>query len=41
MHLGPTGSVGWSDRIDMCGDALYLEITGLPSEEKFPALVGQ
>ncbi len=38
VHLGPAGSIAWSDRIDMCGDALYLEITGLTPEELFPRL---
>lgn len=38
VHLGPAGSIAWSDRIDMCGDALYLEITGLTPEDLFPRL---
>ena len=38
VHLGPVGSIAWSDRIDMCGDALYLEITGMTPEELFPRL---
>ena len=38
VHLGPAGSIAWSDRIDMCGDALYLEITGMTPEELFPRL---
>ena len=31
VHLGPGRSIAWSDEIDMCGDALYLEITGIPA----------
>ena len=38
VHLGPAGSIAWSDEIDMCGDALYLEITGMAPEELFPLL---
>lgn len=38
VHLGPAGSIAWSDRIDMCGDALYLEITGMTPEELIPRL---
>ena len=38
VHLGPAGSIAWSERIDMCGDALYLEITGLKPEDLFPRL---
>ena len=38
VHLGPAGSIAWSDDIDMCGDALYLEITGATPEELFPRL---
>ena len=38
VHLGPAGSIAWSERIDMCGDALYLEITGMTPEQLFPRL---
>ncbi|MCY3643000.1 MAG: hypothetical protein OXH67_04275 [Acidimicrobiaceae bacterium] len=38
MHLGPDGSIACSDDVDMCGDALYLEITGMAPEELFPRL---
>ena len=38
VHLGPAHSVAWSDRIDMCGDALYLKLTGMASEELFPEM---
>ena len=37
-HLGPARSIAWSDDIDMCGDALYLEITGMTPEQLFPRL---
>ena len=41
VHLGPASSIAWSDRIDMCGDALYMKITGMTPEEMFPSLPGQ
>ena len=28
----------WSDKLDLCADALYLEITGKQPEDLFPAL---
>ena len=38
VHLGPDGSIACSDDVDMRGDALYLEITGMAPEELFPRL---
>ena len=32
------GAVVWPGEIDLCADALYLEITGLSPEDIFPAL---
>ena len=29
----------WPGEIDLCGDALYLEITGLKPEQLFPTLL--
>ena len=41
VHIGPCGSIAWSDRIDLCDDALYMQITGMTPEEMFPTLMGQ
>ena len=41
VHLGPCGSIAWSERIDLCGDALYLKLTAMPPEEEYPSLTGQ
>ena len=41
VHLGPASSIAWSERIDLCSDALYMEITGMTPEERFPSLTGQ
>jgi hypothetical protein len=37
-ELGSGGEVRWSDDVDLCPDALYMEITGKSPEELFPAL---
>ena len=38
VHLTPHGSVAWSDEIELCADALYLELTGEPAEAVMPGL---
>lgn len=38
VHIGPGGAVAWSKDLDLCPDALYLEITGQSPEEAFPTL---
>ena len=38
IHLGNGRSITWNDQIDLCADALYLEITGKTPEELFPKL---
>ena len=32
------GAVMWSEELDLCGDALYLDITGMSPEDLFPML---
>jgi len=37
VKIGHGGrSLEWPDEIDLCADALYLEITGMKVEELFP-----
>lgn len=38
LAIGTAGEVRWSDEVDLCGDALYLEITGKQPCEVFPGL---
>ena len=38
VHVLEDGAVGWSDDLDMCEDALYMEVTGLSPVEMFPQL---
>ena len=41
VRLDTGGFVVWSDDIDLCGDALYLKLTGMSPEQRFPSLAGQ
>jgi hypothetical protein len=36
VSIGSAGELRWSDEVDLCGDALYLQITGKSPEEVFP-----
>lgn len=38
LSIGTSGELRWSDEVDLCADALYLEITGKRVEEIFPIL---
>ncbi len=38
VRIGPQGQVAWTDNVDLCPDALYLEISGKPIEEVFTTL---
>ena len=38
VSIGTAGEVRWSDEVDLCADALYLEITGKRPDEVFPRL---
>ena len=41
VHVSDHGSIAWSDDIELCADALYMELTGKSAEELFPALRDQ
>ncbi len=41
VRIGSSGELVWSDRIDLCPDALYLKVTGKKPEDIFPALRDQ
>ena len=36
--IGDQGEIRWNDDIDLCSDAIYLEITGKSPEDIFPNL---
>ena len=38
VHLTSSGDIVWDDQIDVCADAIYLEITGQTPEQVFPNL---
>jgi hypothetical protein len=38
VSIGSAGEVRWSDEVDLCADALYLEVTGKRPDEVFPRL---
>ena len=38
VSVGSGGEITWEDKVDICPDAVYLEITGKRPEELFPSL---
>ena len=38
VSIGSSGEVRWSDEVDLCADALYLQVTGRGPSEVFPGL---
>jgi hypothetical protein len=38
VKIGDTGELIWGDKIDLCPDSLYLEVTGKKPEDIFPKL---
>lgn len=38
VHIGPYGEVSWSHDIELCPDALYMDVTGQSPEQLFPNL---
>ena len=38
VAIGDHGEIRWNDDIDLCSDAIYLEITGKLPEDIFPNL---
>ncbi len=38
VTIGDHGELRWSDKIDLCSDAIYLQITGKSPEDVFPGL---
>lgn len=41
VRIGESGELVWDEDIDLCADALYLEITGKRPEDLFPGLSQQ
>jgi len=38
VTIGDQGELMWGNNIDLCSDALYLEISGKSAEDLFPGL---
>jgi hypothetical protein len=38
MRVTESGALEWPGGLDLCGDALYLRLTGKPADEVFPRL---
>lgn len=38
VTIGDHGEIRWDDKIDLCSDAIYLQITGKSPEDVFPSL---
>jgi len=38
VTVGEHGEVRWNEDLELCGDALYLQITGKSAEDIFPNL---
>lgn len=36
VFLGTGGELHWSDEVDLCADARYMDLTGKSPEEVFP-----
>ena len=37
LTISPAGALQWPGDLDLCPDALYLQLTGKSAEEVFPA----
>jgi hypothetical protein len=40
VSIGSSGEIRWSDQIDLCPDAIYMEITRQSPEQAFARLAG-
>ena len=38
VYIGPSGQIAWSEKIDLCPDAIYTDITGKTPQQLFPNL---
>ncbi len=36
VHMAPAGGIAWSDDIELCPDALYMQLTGKSVTEMMP-----
>lgn len=38
VYIGTSRQIAWTDEIDLCPDAIYMQVTGKTPEELFPSL---
>lgn len=38
ISIGSAGEIRWGDAVDLCPDALYMQLTGKSPDEVFPSL---
>ena len=38
VAIGGSGEIRWGEQVDLCADALYLQLTGKSLEDVFPNL---
>jgi hypothetical protein len=38
VSIGRSGEIKWNDAVDICPDAVYLQLTGKSPQDVFPAL---
>ena len=38
VSIGESGQIRWGDQVDLCADALYMQLTGKSPEDVFPDL---
>lgn len=41
VSVGEGGEITWDGKVDMCADAVYLQVTGKTPEELFPGLAAK
>ena len=38
VSIGKSGEIRWGEEVDLCSDALYMQLTGKSPEDVFPDL---
>ena len=41
VHVSPHGSIAWSDELEICPDALHMELSGKSAEDLFGTTLRQ
>lgn len=38
VRIAPSGGIAWGDEVELCPDAVYIQLTGKPLAEVIPAV---